>query len=104
MKFRMEIRKTIFLIFKEALNNTLKYADATKVVIQLKLVERNIVLIISDNGNGFNMETVPTGNGLDTMALRAKNCNGSLNIYSAEGKGTEIRATIPIPHFRQKIL
>jgi len=104
MKFRMEVRKTIFLIFKEALNNTLKYADATKVVIQLKIVEKNIVLIISDNGRGFNMETVSTGNGLDTMTLRAKNCNGILNIYSAEGNGTEIKATIPIPHFRQKIL
>jgi signal transduction histidine kinase len=104
MKFRMELRKTIFLIFKEALNNTLKYAGATKVLVQLKIVERNIVLIISDNGRGFNMETVSNGNGLDTMALRAKNCDGRFYINSAEGNGTEIKATIPIPHFRQKIL
>ena len=53
LNFRMEIRKTIFLIFKEAMNNALKYADATKLLIRLKIVERNIVLIIADNGKGF---------------------------------------------------
>ncbi len=50
------------------------------------------------------MQTVANGNGLGTMALRAKDCAGSFVIQSEESKGTEINISIPIPHFRQKIL
>lgn len=100
IKFPMEIRKTIFLIFKEAMNNVLKYAQATSLSVSLKLIDRNVQLKIADNGKGFNVNTINAGNGLDTMALRTKNCKGVFKIESEENKGTTITATIPIPHFR----
>ncbi len=100
IKFTMGIRKTIFLIIKEATNNAIKYAEATMLSVELKLVEKNIQLIISDNGKGFSLSAVAAGNGLDTMALRTKNCKGFLKINSEENKGTTVTATIPIPHFR----
>lgn len=100
IKFPMEIRKTIFLIFKEAINNTLKYAEATSLSISLKLIEKNVQLKIADKGEGFDKEKITSGNGLDTMALRTKNCKGIFKIESEENKGTIITATIPIPHFR----
>ncbi len=103
LKFSMETRKAIFLIFKEAANNTLKYADAKNMFIQLKMVEKNIEFIIADDGKGFNSATVVYGNGLDTMALRAKNCKGHFEVQSLPGKSTEIKIKIPIPHIRQKI-
>jgi two-component system sensor histidine kinase UhpB len=104
LKFPMEIRKNIFLIFKEAINNTLKYADAKNIFISLNLVEKNIEMVIKDDGKGFKASEVVYGNGLDTMAMRAKNCKGNFKIQSAEGKGTSIIITIPLPHIRQKML
>jgi signal transduction histidine kinase len=100
IKFSMETRKSIFLIFKEALNNTLKYAEATELNVSLDRVDRNITLIISDNGKGFDQPTINPGNGLETMALRAKNCKGSFEIESSPIKGTCIKVVLPLPHFR----
>jgi signal transduction histidine kinase len=100
IKFPMEIRKMIFLIFKEAMNNALKYAQATSLSVSLKLIDRNVQLKIADNGNGFDINKVTPGNGLDTMTLRTKNCKGVFKIDSEENIGTTITATIPIPHFR----
>ncbi len=103
LKFSMEVRKSIFLIFKEAVNNALKYAEATNMFVQLKQVERSVQFIITDDGKGFNTSGVTYGNGLGTMALRAKGCKGNFVIHAEEGKGTQIKVTIPIPHIRQKI-
>lgn len=104
VKFSMETRKNIFLIFKEAINNVLKYAEAKNLSIQLNQVEKNIELIIKDDGKGFDAAAINYGNGLDTMALRAKNVKGNFDINSTEGKGTSVKIIIPIPHIRQKIL
>lgn len=100
VKFTMEIRKAILLIIKEAINNSLKYAAAKNLFIHLKIIDKNLSLIIQDDGIGFNINTVETGNGLGTMALRAKNLQGSFDIHSAEEQGTIIKIIIPIPHFR----
>lgn len=100
VKFTMEIRKTILLIIKEAINNSLKYAAAKNLFIHLKIINKNISLIIQDDGIGFNINTIETGNGLGTMALRAKNIQGRFDLHSAEEQGTIIKIIIPIPHFR----
>jgi len=102
VKFPMEMRKAIFLICKEALNNTIKYAEAVAVSIKLQIIEKNIRLTVTDIGKGFNQQTIAQGNGLGTMELRTKNCGGQFLIYSEAGKGTEVTATMPIPHFRYK--
>jgi signal transduction histidine kinase len=82
------------------MNNALKYAQATSLSVSLKLIDRNVQLKIADNGNGFDINKVTPGNGLDTMTLRTKNCKGVFKIDSEENIGTTITATIPIPHFR----
>jgi signal transduction histidine kinase len=101
VKFPMEIRKTILLLCKEALNNALKYAEATVIDIYLDRENNHVCFIVSDNGKGFNPEAVTSnGNGLGIMALRAKNCKGSFTVQSRIGEGTQIKAVIPIPHSR----
>lgn len=102
IKLPMELRKTIFLIFKEATNNALKYADASWLYIKLGLTGKDIQLVIKDDGKGFDDETIMRGNGLDSMKLRAVKCRGELKIESAEGIGTTITLTIPVQQSKQK--
>jgi len=98
--FSMELRKNIFLIIKEAMNNALKYAGATLLQLDLITAEKTFELVIRDNGTGFNKEETSVGNGCETMISRAKASGGECKILSAIGKGTEVKATIPIPHIR----
>jgi signal transduction histidine kinase len=100
IKFPMEIRKSIFLIFKEAINNAIKYSNATQLNIGLRILDKKLQLCIDDNGKGFDKTTVTSGNGLETMCLRAKSCKGNFNIESTLDKGTQVNVIIPLPHFR----
>ncbi|GAO42663.1 ligand-binding sensor domain-containing protein [Flavihumibacter petaseus] len=95
----MEGRREIFLIFKEALNNIIKYASCTIVTFQLQKQANRLQVTISDNGKGFAAAggaTVTRGNGLRNMRQRAEQAGGSLAIVSAPGKGTRIILTVPL--------
>jgi signal transduction histidine kinase/ligand-binding sensor domain-containing protein len=90
MIFALEYRKNIYLIFKEALNNALKYAGATTINITADKKGSHIVLTIDDNGKGFDTTTIPAGNGLKNIRSRAKEIGAEINISSEEGKGTTL--------------
>jgi signal transduction histidine kinase len=65
------IRRNVFLVVKEALNNVLKHAKATEVSITLIRVENSLILYIQDNGTGINMDKLRQfGNGLKNMKKR----------------------------------
>ncbi len=92
LKFGMEKRKNFYLIYKEALNNIAKYACGKN--IWISLVENNsyITLKIKDDGRGFDTTNIrKSSNGLINMKNRATALNGSIQIRSEEGKGTEIK-------------
>lgn len=95
-KLDMEERKSIFLIYKEALYNSLKYSNGSEIKVTLKNIEGHIKLNISDNGKGFNPDNASSynGNGLRNMAFRAKNINATLHVKSEDGWGTEISLII----------
>ena len=90
LKLSMEERRNFYLIFKEALNNLVKYADASEVSISLTLVNNYITLSIHDNGNGFDSKVTYPGNGLLSMKTRAEEMNAILTIDSAVGSGATI--------------
>lgn len=96
IKFTMDDRRHLFLIFKEALNNISKYAGASFVEIGLHLIHSSVVLTIKDNGKGFDMKIANNGNGLTNMSRRAELLKGNLTITSAEKEGTEIKLEIRI--------
>lgn len=98
--FTMELRKNIFLIIKEAINNALKYAGAAAIMLVLAVDDKNFVLTVQDDGKGFNKTETTPGNGFDTMVNRAKASYGTCEVTSAPGKGTLVKAIIPIPHIR----
>jgi len=82
-------RRNIFLVVKESLNNISKHAQASRVIIELKMKENNFEILISDNGKGFEVENSRAGaNGLKNMKHRMKNIGGDYSITSTIGKGT----------------
>ena len=92
----MDVRRNLFLIYKEALNNISKYALATHVTIKIIKEKKALKVSITDNGVGFNMKILTDGNGLMNMRKRAELIKGSLEINSALGKGTSLKLTIPV--------
>lgn len=91
LKLSMENRRNFFLIFKEAVNNIVKYAEAAGVSIQLVYVDSFIKLIIHDNGKGFDTAQHSNGNGLNSMKRRAKEMKAKFQIESSAGNGTNIK-------------
>jgi ligand-binding sensor domain-containing protein/two-component sensor histidine kinase len=89
-KTTMEERRNFYLIFKEALNNMVKYADATRAAIILTSTEKNITLSIKDNGKGFDTSHVSEGNGLKNMHRRANEMKALIRIEASKENGTLI--------------
>ena len=86
----MEDRRNFFLIFKESINNLVKYSRATHASIQLLHNGKNLTLQVRDNGKGFDTSQHSNGNGLNNMKRRAKEMKARLIIESETGSGTNI--------------
>jgi signal transduction histidine kinase len=95
LKLSPEVRRDIFLIFKEAINNIVRHAGCRKAEIELQVERWQLVLRVSDDGKGFVMTENGDGHGFSSMRRRAKNCGGRLEINSHPGSGTTIRLIVP---------
>jgi len=86
----------LFRIAEEALNNTLKHAHATEVILTIEVINRKVFLEIKDNGQGFKLsDRVKSGGmGLMNMYERAGALDGDLEILTEPGQGTKIAVTI----------
>jgi signal transduction histidine kinase len=93
---KMRGRRDLFLIFKEAINNSAKYSQAKNVLIQIEIRNKSLVLNISDDGKGFELSQDKFGNGLLNMKKRADDMNGKISIRSAPGEGTKITLIISL--------
>ena len=103
-----EVRHNVFLAFKEALNNVVKHAQATEVFISLELRPTEFVLVVDDNGRGFqrNAQNLVTargdslrsvsGHGLPNMERRLEEIGGSCVWGTPPGGGTRIAFTVLI--------
>ena len=96
IKFQMSIRRNVFLILKEAINNILKHAEATIIHIDMHSEHKKLYLLITDNGNGFNTEYRNDGNGLENMQTRTESIGGKFSLTSGNGTGTNITIVIPL--------
>jgi signal transduction histidine kinase len=88
-------RKNVVLITKEAINNAVKYSQASTISIALNIRQNNIYLTIKDNGIGF-LAAEQKGNGIANMKKRAEELKGDFNIVSAANEGATISAVIPL--------
>jgi signal transduction histidine kinase len=102
-----EQRKSIFLIFKEALYNIVKYADSKTASIKLCVQNSNLMMNIQDDGKGFDVshttsnEILSTGkylggNGIKNMKARADDMNAKLCISSKINEGSTVQLSLPL--------
>jgi signal transduction histidine kinase len=97
-----QIQGELYHIALEALNNSLKHAQATEVTVKIDITEVQIKLEITDNGSGFDPETTKDGRGfgLDSMRERADSLGGILNLTSNIDEGTTVCVNINLAETR----
>jgi signal transduction histidine kinase/ligand-binding sensor domain-containing protein len=97
IKLSEETRRNIFLALKESFNNIGKHAWCNKVKIYIEETNREIRIIVQDDGKGFDAEKVRHfGNGLVNMQHRIEQIGGKYEITSKTGTGTKTKIEIPV--------
>ncbi len=92
----------IYRIVQEAINNAIKYADSTHIIVTLSSSEDILSIVIDDNGKGFNPSKIKKvksgdgGMGMTFMKERIKYINGRLFLNSELRKGTRVTLNIPL--------
>ncbi|HHW32026.1 MAG TPA: GAF domain-containing sensor histidine kinase [Clostridiaceae bacterium] len=104
-KLEYYMTSTIYRIVQESLTNISKHSQAKNAYIDFSIGNENIVLVIKDDGKGFDMSKKEKekyilrekGFGLEGMKERVSLLRGKVSITSHSGKGTEVKVEIPIP-------
>ncbi|MBC7935698.1 MAG: hypothetical protein H7Y86_10150 [Rhizobacter sp.] len=90
LKTTMQQRHHLYLIFKEAINNALKYAEAKNIFIRIAMESNRLKMEIKDDGKGFDTANNFSGNGIKNMHSRAADIKGDLTITAKPGQGSLI--------------
>jgi len=90
-----EYELALYRITQELINNVLKHAEAQHVSLQIGQRDGKIILMIEDDGKGFDINTHRDGYGLHNLDARTKLMHGNMNIDSKQGKGTSVLIKIP---------
>ena len=90
-------RQTIARVAQEALSNVARHARAANVDVTLDTVDGRLVLIVKDDGSGFEPDGTPQrrGMGLRNVAARAAEVGGAVDVVSVVGGGTTLRFSVP---------
>jgi ligand-binding sensor domain-containing protein/two-component sensor histidine kinase len=101
LQISMDKRKNFYLVFKEAVNNAIKYSGASTLSAVVSIMSGQLVLEVKDNGIGFPVEKTITdpqapGNGIRNMKTRTAQMNGTFDMNSQPGMGTTIRLSFPL--------
>lgn len=92
--FSSVVGMNIYRTIQEAVNNAIKYAQATEITVRITESDDGITIEVTDNGNGFDIATVINGNGLNNMKKRIRSIGGTAAIDSAPGSGTRVNINI----------
>jgi signal transduction histidine kinase len=96
-RFAQDTEAAVYFCCLEALQNTAKYAHATRARICLQAQNGTLRFTVSDDGAGYDARRTPLGSGLRNMADRLAALGGQLEIQSAPGQGTTITGHLPVP-------
>lgn len=95
--FGAQMRHNLFLAVKEAIHNVVRHAGATEVWLRIRLEGANLIVLIEDNGRGFDpAQARQDGNGLRNLRERMEGIGGRLEIQPASGSGTRICFTVAL--------
>ncbi|MFK7795817.1 MAG: tetratricopeptide repeat protein, partial [Aureispira sp.] len=96
LELSSDLEFLLYRVAQELLSNTLKHAQATKVILQINPMPSEVILMVEDDGRGFDPNIPPKGLGLNNIRARIASFNGRLHIDSTLKKGTTAIVTIPI--------
>lgn len=86
-------KRNLLMIVKEAVNNCIKYAGCKNINVSFIKNASHKILVIEDDGRGFEEDKIIPGNGLNNIRTRAKQINYDVLMHSAPGSGTIITLT-----------
>jgi signal transduction histidine kinase len=91
-RFEKPIESTLYRIAQELVNNAIKHANASEILVQVIQEQNRVHLTVSDNGIGFQVPSIDSlkSAGLQNIRARVQSFNGQFDIDSQPGKGTEI--------------
>ena len=90
-------RRNLFLAVKEALNNAVKHSHATELTVRIKLSGSRFIVIVQDNGIGFDYQQAnPARNGLTNMMSRMQEIGGDFQVISRPGEGCKVCLGFPL--------
>jgi len=95
LKLDVNIRRDLYLIFKEAVNNAVRHSHCNRLEIEIAEDDGILPLTIRDNGKGFDPAAEASGNGLTNMRRRVEAHAGTIAIESHAGVGTTIKMRLP---------
>jgi hypothetical protein len=96
IKIGPQIKRTLQLVSKEALNNAIKYSDCKNIIYRLYVHNGKVFLSFEDDGRGFDRNSIELGNGISNMEKNAKELNGIVTMISALNHGTKILLQFPL--------
>jgi nitrate/nitrite-specific signal transduction histidine kinase len=95
--FNFPLRRSLLLAIKEALNNALKHSGATELHLQIHWEDPRLVVVVRDNGRGFDLKAVKPGrNGLTNIVERLRELDGDCHITSEPGEGCRVEFRISL--------
>ena len=97
-----ELRRHVFLIFKESINNIVRHSGCTHASVELWLNGAELTLQLNDNGHGFDPTSLAEGNGLKNLRRRAQSLGAQFNINCVNG-GTTVLLRVPYKHAAWKL-
>lgn len=96
--FDLPVRRSLFLAVKEALNNAAKHSGATELFLHIQRERDQVIVVVADNGQGFDATLQTDGNGLNNMQQRLDEMGGVCQIFSEPGAGCRVEFTMPLAH------
>jgi PAS domain S-box-containing protein len=101
VKVGANVRREFFLVFKEAVNNTVRHSGCAAAEIEFRADDEGLFLMLSDDGRGFDVSHASTGHGLMSMRERTEGLGGQVEVISGPGQGTTLTFSIPLGDQRQ---
>jgi len=96
LKLGADLRREIFLIFKESINNMVRHSECAAASVDLHIEGGWLALTMTDDGRGIDEDQIAEGTGLGSMQQRAQRLGGAFEVSSNNGAGTTLILRVPL--------